>query len=52
VNVLNRIIAWRKDHIAPVDTVGCERLADPQAPAEIQKYQLLISLMLSIQTKD
>lgn len=32
--------------------MGCERLADPKAPADIQKYQILVSLMLSIQTKD
>ena len=32
--------------------MGCERLADPKAPANIQKYQTLIALMLSVQTKD
>lgn len=29
---LAKIIEWRKTHIAPVDTMGCERLADPNAP--------------------
>jgi hypothetical protein len=29
VDVLNRILAWRKDHEAPVDMMGCERLSDP-----------------------
>lgn len=29
---LNKIIEWRKHNQAPVDTMGCERLADPKAP--------------------
>lgn len=49
---LQKILTWRKDHEAPVDIVGCERLADKKAPIEVQKYQTLVSLMLSIQTKD
>jgi endonuclease III len=32
--------------------MGCERLADPKAPLLIQKFQTLVALMLSIQTKD
>ena len=31
---------------------GCERLADPSAPAPTQRFQCLISLLLSSQTKD
>jgi endonuclease-3 len=37
---------------APVDTMGCERLADPNASERDQRFQTLISLMLSSQTKD
>jgi endonuclease III len=32
--------------------MGCERLADPTAPPNIQRFQILLSLMLSSQTKD
>lgn len=37
---------------AAVDTMGCERLADPGASARDQRYQTLVALMLSSQTKD
>jgi len=37
---------------APVDSMGCERLADPHAPPADQRFQVLVSLMLSSQTKD
>ena len=37
---------------APVDTMGCERLADPSASPADQRFQTLVSLMLSSQTKD
>ena len=49
---LKMIEGWRVTHEAPVDVVGCERLADRKEPIEIQKYQTLVALMLSIQTKD
>jgi endonuclease III len=42
----------RKTLPAPVDTMGCERLFDPAASARDQRFQTLISLMLSSQTKD
>ncbi|KAI8434169.1 hypothetical protein MSG28_012287 [Choristoneura fumiferana] len=37
---------------APVDTMGCHMSADRSAPPHIVRYQHLISLMLSSQTKD
>ncbi|KAH7025734.1 DNA glycosylase, partial [Microdochium trichocladiopsis] len=37
---------------AAVDTMGCERLALPTASARDQRFQTLIALMLSSQTKD
>jgi len=37
---------------APVDTVGCERCADPLAPPAERRFQTLVALMLSPQTKD
>jgi endonuclease-3 len=42
----------RNEHVAPVDTMGCESLADRNATPRDQRFQTLISLMLSSQTKD
>merc|ERR1719440_1890016 len=54
--------AWRKDYPiieelrknkdAPVDSVGCERLADPKASRKDFEWQCLVAAMLSSQTKD
>jgi endonuclease III len=38
--------------IAPVDEMGCEQLALKTIPPRDQRFQTLISLMLSSQTKD
>ena len=46
-----KIKLFRLDHEAPVDTVGCERLADSPYP-QIFRYEILTSLQLSSQTKD
>ncbi|KAI8633935.1 DNA glycosylase [Xylariaceae sp. FL1651] len=37
---------------APVDTMGCERLAQPTASPRDRRFQTLVALMLSSQTKD
>ena len=37
---------------AAVDTMGCERLADADATPRDRRFQTLVSLMLSSQTKD
>ncbi|KAK3378080.1 DNA glycosylase [Podospora didyma] len=37
---------------AAVDTMGCERLADPSANARDRRFHTLVALMLSSQTKD
>ncbi|XXH03641.1 hypothetical protein Hte_010046 [Hypoxylon texense] len=37
---------------AAVDTMGCERLADPSASPRDRRFQTLVALMLSSQTKD
>ncbi|KAF2202418.1 DNA glycosylase, partial [Delitschia confertaspora ATCC 74209] len=42
----------RSTKLAPVDTMGCESLADRTATPRDQRFQTLISLMLSSQTKD
>lgn len=45
------IATYRASHPAPVDTVGCERLADRSDPKSF-RFQTLVALMLSSQTKD
>jgi endonuclease-3 len=42
----------RKNITAPVDTMGCERLANVKDTPRAQRFQTLVSLMLSSQTKD
>jgi endonuclease-3 len=42
----------RNANLAPVDTMGCESLADRQRSPRDQRFQTLIALMLSSQTKD
>ncbi|KAI1389869.1 DNA glycosylase [Hypoxylon trugodes] len=37
---------------AAVDTMGCERLAETSASPRVRRFQTLIALMLSSQTKD
>lgn len=42
----------RNENAAPVDTMGCESLADRSQTPRDQRFQTLIALMLSSQTKD
>ncbi|KAI9697829.1 MAG: DNA N-glycosylase and apurinic/apyrimidinic (AP) lyase [Candelina mexicana] len=42
----------RAKTMAPVDTMGCETLADEHASPRDKRFQTLIALMLSSQTKD
>ena len=42
----------RNENVAPVDTMGCESLADRQRTPRDQRFQTLVALMLSSQTKD
>lgn len=46
------ILAMRARRDAPVDSMGCERCADPDAPPPVRRFQALVGLMLSSQTKD
>ncbi|GLG94280.1 Endonuclease III homolog, partial [Gryllus bimaculatus] len=50
--VVDNIREMRKKKDAPVDDMGCDQCHDKDAPPEVQRYQSLISLMLSSQTKD
>ncbi|KAF9362118.1 DNA N-glycosylase and apurinic/apyrimidinic (AP) lyase [Mortierella sp. AD094] len=51
---LDRIREFRLENTAPVDTMGCERLAEvgEHIPPEVSRFQTLMSLVLSSQTKD
>lgn len=42
----------RNENVAPVDTMGCESLADRAVSPRDQRFQTLVALMLSSQTKD
>ncbi|KNG45784.1 dna glycosylase [Stemphylium lycopersici] len=42
----------RNENVAPVDTMGCESLADRSKSPRDQRFQTLVALMLSSQTKD
>ena len=46
------ILKQRDRVVAPVDTMGCYALADADQPESVRRYQTLISLMLSSQTRD
>ncbi|XP_062913577.1 endonuclease III-like protein 1 [Mobula hypostoma] len=49
---LDNIREMRKDRSAPVDHMGAEQCFDRTAAPEVMRYQVLLSLMLSSQTKD
>ncbi|XP_059835030.1 endonuclease III-like protein 1 isoform X1 [Hypanus sabinus] len=49
---LDNIREMRKDRSAPVDHMGAEQCFDKTAAPEVMRYQVLLSLMLSSQTKD
>ncbi|KAG0243453.1 DNA glycosylase [Mortierella sp. GBAus27b] len=51
---LDRIREFRLQNPAPVDTMGCERLAEvgDHIPPEVSRFQTLMALVLSSQTKD
>ncbi|CAG8583894.1 13243_t:CDS:2, partial [Acaulospora colombiana] len=54
-DVYQSIREYRKTLIAPVDVMGCERLAEEpseQITPQTSRFQSLIALMLSSQTKD
>lgn len=57
-SIYNTVVDMRKLIVTPVDTMGCERMPDTITPGlsvnnpKSYRFQLLISLMLSSQTKD
>jgi endonuclease-3 len=48
----DNIVTMRSTRDAAVDTMGCERCSDETAEPRVQRYQTLVSLLLSSQTKD
>ncbi|XP_013884015.1 endonuclease III-like protein 1 [Austrofundulus limnaeus] len=49
---LDFIRDMRSGRSAPVDNMGAEKCYDTDAPAQVRRFQVLVSLMLSSQTKD
>ncbi|NXI35883.1 NTH protein, partial [Galbula dea] len=49
---LEHIREMRRSRDAPVDEMGVQKCFDSSAPPEVMRYQVLLSLMLSSQTKD
>lgn len=49
---LDHIREMRSHRDAPVDNMGAEKCYDHNAPANVKRFQVLVSLMLSSQTKD
>ncbi|CAD5124098.1 DgyrCDS12400 [Dimorphilus gyrociliatus] len=49
---IKNIEKMRSEREAPVDTMGCDAVGDKKAEGHVYRYQVLISLMLSSQTKD
>ncbi|XP_067114944.1 endonuclease III-like protein 1 [Osmerus mordax] len=49
---LRNVREMRKENDAPVDKMGAEQCYDEHAPAEVRRFQVLVSLMLSSQTRD
>ena len=49
---LNNIKQMRKNRTAPVDEMGCDKCADRSAENSIFRFQTLVSLILSTQTRD
>lgn len=47
-----KIAEMRKSRTAPVDEMGCDTHSDPAADPKVQRFQLLVALMLSSQTRD
>ncbi|XP_072028683.1 endonuclease III-like protein 1 [Amphiura filiformis] len=50
--MLDNIREMRKHKDAPVDSMGAEKICDEEASPKIFRYQVLLSLLLSSQTKD
>jgi endonuclease-3 len=48
---LENIRSMRSKRDAPVDTMGCERVHDPNAPEPVRRFQILVGLMLSSQVR-
>jgi endonuclease-3 len=48
----NKVVEMRRVVTTPVDVIGCDKLADPAADAETQRFHTLVALMLSAQTRD
>ena len=52
LQVYENVLKMRSGRDAPVDRMGCEKAHDDKAEDKVRRFQCLVSLMLSSQTKD
>lgn len=50
--VYERLYSFRSENMAPVDTMGCSSLANVKDPEKVQRFHILLGLLLSSQTRD
>ena len=50
--IFSILTKFRSENEAPVDNFGCAQLFDTHETQDVQAYQLLVALLLSVQTKD
>ena len=50
--VVDQITIMRRDRTAAVDLMGCESVVDTEIPPHVSRFHILVSAMLSSQTKD
>lgn len=48
----DNIVKMRSETVAAVDTMGCEKCFDTEISDKTRRFQILVSLMLSSQTRD
>lgn len=50
--IIENIRTMRNNHPAAVDEMGCEKCCDNNADDKTKRFQILVALMMSSQTKD
>lgn len=51
-NIFDKLQQFRAGIQAPVDTIGCDKLFTSGSLPHTRRFQILVSLLLSSQTKD
>lgn len=50
--IFDKVKEMRKEKNATVDTCGCHTVRDPNDPIDVQDFQLLIALIISVQNRE